>query len=176
MKTTLLTLSLLFTINAHAKDMSRTETYDESYREQEDGSNEYIGGCSVHQDYEGKLFTVTKTIVESYEPEYNAPAEETMKKLKHVEVELLTATATDSTETSLAEFFSGVDDFTLEKISHKKFKGLDLYRWNIGVGGGNGYYEVYNRTEVKGQVKYEKLSNIFDGDVEFCDSKIWLKK
>ncbi len=175
MKSTLITLALLLSTNAFSKDMSRTETYDESYRELEDGSNEYIGGCSVHQDYEGKLFKVTKEIVESYEPEYKGPVAGTMEKLKHVEKELLAATAQDSGD-GVAEFFHNVDDFTLEKISHKTIKGLDLYRWNIGVGGGNGYYEVYNRTEVKGKVKYEKLSNVFDGDVEFCDSKVWLKK
>lgn len=176
MKNTLIILSLLLSFSAMAKDMSRTETYDESYRELEDGSNEYVGGCSVHQDYEGKMFSVTKTIVETYEPEYQAPSAETMKKLKHVEIELLTATASGQSSDSVADFFAQVDDFALEKITHKKIKGLDLYRWNIGVGGGNGYYEVYNRTESKGKIKYEKLSNVFDGDVEFCDSKVWLKK
>ena len=175
MKSTLLALSLLLSTTTFAQDMSRTETYEESYRELEDGSNEYIGGCSVHQDYEGKLFVVTKTIVESYEPEYNGPVSVTMKKLKNVEKELLAATAADAGD-GVNHFFHNVDDFTLEKIEHKKIKGLDLYRWNIGVGGGNGYFEVYNRTIVKGQIKYEKLSNVFDGDVEFCDSTVWLKK
>lgn len=175
MKSIIISLSLLLTYSSFAKDMSRTETYDESYRDLPDGSNEYIGGCSVHQDYEGKHFSVGKTIVDSYEPEYEAPKEETLKKLKHVEVELLKITA-EGGDVDYADFFASVDDFTLEKITSKKFKGLDLYRWNIGVGGGNGYYEVYNRTLVDGKPHYEKLSHIFDGDIEFCDSKVWIKK
>lgn len=175
MKSTLIALSLLVSFTTLAEDMSRTEKWEEAYRDLPDGSTEYIGGCSVHQDYEGKMFTVTKTIVDSFEPGYNSPKEETMKKLKHVEKELLVATA-EGSDGDVADFFAGVDDFTLEKISHKKIKGLDLYRWNIGVGGGNGYFEVYNRSVVKGKVHYEKLSNVFDGDIEFCDSKVWLKK
>lgn len=175
MKNTLLALSLLVSFGAFAQDMSRTETYEESYRELEDGSNEYIGGCSLHQDYEGKKFIVTKTIVETYEPKYEAPKKDTMKKLKNVEAELLQATA-EGSDGDVADFFAGVDDFTLEKITHKTIKGLDLYRWNIGVGGGNGYFEVYNRTVVNGKPQFEKLSNVFDGDVEFCDSKVWIKK
>lgn len=176
MKSALIALSLLATFSSFAKDMSRTETYEESYRELPDGSNEYIGGCSTHQDYEGKQFIVTKTIVKYFEPEYNAPAQDTMRKLQKVEAELLEATADIDNYSDMAEFFSSVDDITLEKIEHKTIKGLDLYRWNIGVGGGNGYYEVYNRSVVKGKVKFEKLSHVFDGDVEFCDSKVWLKK
>jgi len=175
MKNTLLALSLFVSFGAFAQDMSRTEDWKTAYRELEDGSTEYIGGCSLHQEYEGKKFIVTKTIVETFEPEYDAPVTSTMNKLNHVEKELLEATAAGS-GSDVPEFFSGVDDITLEKIAHKTIKGLDLYRWNIGVGGGNGYFEVYNRTVVNGKPQYEKLSNVFDGDVEFCDAKVWLKK
>lgn len=176
MKNTLIALSLLVSFGAFAQDMSRTETYEESTRELPDGSNEYIGGCSLHQDFEGKKFIVTKTIVESYEPEYDAPVTQTIKKLANVEQELLDATAAGSDATDAFEFFSQVDDFTLEKIMHKSIKGLDLYRWNIGVGGGNGYYVVFNRKVVKGKISYEMLSHVFDGDVEFCDASVWTKK
>lgn len=175
MKNTLITLSLLLSFTTLAEDMSRTEKWQDTYRELPDGSTEYIGGCSVHQDYEGKNFIVTKTIVESFEPSYNAPKEQTMKKLKNVEKELLKATAAGS-DGDVADFFAGVDDLALVKLSHKTIIGLDLYRWNIGVGGGNGYYEVYNRSEVKGKIRYDKLSNVFDGDMEFCDSLVWIKK
>jgi hypothetical protein len=137
MKSALLTLTVIISFSTFAKDMSRTETYKDAYRDQADGSSQYIGGCSLHQEYEGKLFIVTKTIVESYEPEYEAPKKETMKKLKNIEIELLMATA-EGSDGDIADFFSGVDDFTLEKITSTKFNGLDLYRWNIGVGGGNG--------------------------------------
>lgn len=176
MKSALLTFSLLFSFTTLAEDMSRTEKWDDSHRDLPDGSTEYIGGCSTHQDYEKKMFVVTKTIVKTFEPEYNAPKEQTMKKLKAVEQELLEATADIENYGDMEEFFASVDDITLEKIAHKKLKGFDLYRWNIGVGGGNGYYEVYNRTVVSGKPVYEKLSHVFDGDVEFCDSKVWIKK
>jgi hypothetical protein len=174
MKNTLIALSLLVSFGAFAQDMSRTETYEESHRDLEDGSTEYIGGCSVHQDYEDKKFIVTETIVETFEPEYDAPVTSTIKKLVNVEKELLAATAAGS-DSDVYDFFANVDDFTLEKISHKTIKGLDLYRWNIGVGGGNGYYEVYNRTVVNGKPAYKKLSNIFDGDIDFCDASVWKK-
>jgi hypothetical protein len=35
---------------------------------------------------------------------------------------------------------------------------------------------VYARSVKNGKISYEKLSNVFDGDVEFCDKKVWLKK
>lgn len=175
MKSILIALTMILSASAFAQDMSRTEKYENAYREMEDGSNKYVGGCSVHQDYEGELFNVTSVVVEGYEPEYQAPVSQTMKKLKHVEVELLDAVAAGA-DGDTAEFFAGVDDFTLERIKSTKFKGLDLYRWNIGVGGGNGYYEVYNRTVVKGKPNYKKLSNVFDGDLEFCDKSVWIKK
>lgn len=34
---------------------------------------------------------------------------------------------------------------------------------------------VYNRTLFGKKIHYELLANIFDGGVEFCDSKLWLK-
>lgn len=174
MKNSIIALSLLLSFNVFAKDMSRTETYEESYVELEDGSTQYVGGCSLHQEYEGKLFTVDSEIVKYFEPEYNNTAA-TMKKLKHVEMELLKAAA-EGSGSDVAEFFASVDDITLEKITSKVFKGLNLYRFNLGVGGGNGYYEVYNRIEKNGVVSFVKLSNVFDGDVEYCDSSVWLKK
>lgn len=165
MKTTLITLIALLSLQSYARDMSRTETYDEAYKEQADGSSLYVGGCSLHQDYEGKKFIVTKTLVESFEPrEYSELG--LMRKFRGVEKELIAAVGG-------LPYIADTDDITLEKIEHKKLKKLDLYRFNIGVGGGNGYYEVYEKTKINGTVKFEKLSNVFDGDVEFCDSKVW---
>ncbi len=175
MKSVLIALTLITAQSVFAQDMSRTETYKESYKDLPDGSTQYVGGCGLHQDYEGKFFQVTKTIVKTFEPAYEAPVADTIKKLKHVEKELLEAAASGS-EGDVGEFFSQVDDITLEKLSSKKFTGLDLFRFNIGVGGGNGYYEVYARSVKNGKISYEKLSNVFDGDVEFCDKKVWLKK
>lgn len=150
--------------------MSRTETYEQAYRELKDGTNVYVGGCSLHQDYEKKKFYVTKTLVKYFEP-YGMSAEEFKKKVKNAEPELLEIAGKDAG----AESITDVDDLAIEKIKITKLEGLDLYRLNIGVGGGNGMYLVYNRTIVEGKPQYELLSNVFDGDVEFCDSKVWIK-
>ncbi|MFA6236039.1 MAG: hypothetical protein WC635_01825 [Bacteriovorax sp.] len=171
MKASFIVFSLFLSLTASARDMSRTETYDEAYRELKDGTSVYIGGCSLHQDYEKKKFFVTKTLVKYFEP-YDMPAAEFKKKVKNAEKELLDIAGKDAG----AESMSDVDDLTIEKIRSTQFKNLDLYRLNIGVGGGNGMYLVYNRTVVDNKPQYELLSNVFDGDVEFCDSKIWLKK
>lgn len=156
-----------------AADMSRTEDYDQVHEER-DGYMVYTGKCSLHQDHEGVYFTVGKTIVETYEPAWRADPADTMKVLRHVEKELLAAAAVGSDQ-SVEEFFAGVDDFTLEKIKSKPFAHLDLYRFNIGVGGGNGYYDVYKRSVVNGKISYEQMSKVFDGEVEICDEQVWLK-
>lgn len=178
MKSTFIVLSLLVSIPTFAKDMSRTETYDESYRELEDGSNQYIGGCSVHQDYEDKMFRSTKTLVESFEPAYDEAEglKEVKEAFKNIESELVMALSQSSTLAEAYEYMAGTDDISLEKIQSFKFKNLDLFRYNVGVGGGNGYYAIYARKVVKGKVSYDYIANIFDGDIEYCDESVWLKK
>lgn len=170
MKTTII-LSLLFSLNAFAKDMSRTETYEQSYKELPDGSTQYIGGCSLHQAYENKKFTVGKTIVETFEPEYGSSREEVDALLTAVEPELLSVAASYAD----LESFADADDITLEKIKSTVFKKLDLYRFNIGVGNGNGMFIVFNRIVKHNKVTYEFLSKVFDGDVDYCHSKVWTK-
>jgi hypothetical protein len=172
MKILLALLALTLTQNTFASDMSRTEDYRHAYKELKDGSNQYIGGCSTHQDYEGSQFIVTKTIIEYFEPSYDSPQTDVAKRIHKIEKELVDATLLHLKYDSLAD----VDDLTVEKIVSKKFKKLDLFRLNIGVGGGNGMYLVFNREVVNGKIVYELMSDVFDGDVEFCDSKIWLKK
>lgn len=167
MKTIIISLLTILSFQSFAKDMSRTETYEEAYRELEDGSNEYVGGCSLHQDYEGKKFLISETLVDYFVP--NDLALRALKaKLAVVDQKLIEAVGG-------LKYLASADDVTLEKISHKKLKNLDLYRFNIGVGGGNGYYEVFEKVNSRGVVKFVKLANIFDGDIEFCDSKVWNK-
>lgn len=175
MKLTLIALIALTSTMTFAKDMSRNEDYDSVFIEQGDGSTKYIGGCGVYPDYEGKYFTVEKTLVEYFEPQFDDSAT-VLEKLKNVEKELLFRAMEGSDETTVEGFFGSVDDFTLEKIKSTQFKNLDLYRFNIGVGGGNGYFEYYARSVVNGKVQYETLANIFDGDVNFCDIKVWINK
>lgn len=172
MRHTFILLSFALTLNVFAKDMSRTESYKDAYKELPDGSTEYIGRCSTHQDYENKHFKVTETIIEYFEPEYDMTEAEFEKKTSRMDKELKKTLVTKLQFDSLKD----VDDLTLEKIVSLSFKGLDLYRLNIGVGGGNGMFLVFNKTKKNGKVLYELLSDIFDGDIEFCDSKVWLKK
>lgn len=173
MKNSFLLLTLLLSFSVSAKDMSRTENYDDVYKETADGSVVYVGACSVHQDMEGVNFNVQGTLVEYFDSGYgNMTKEEFLKKTSALEIELIDAAALRAG----ADLPEGMDDFTAEKIKSTKFKGLDLYRLNIGVGGGNGMYLIFNRTVTKGQITYELMSEVFDGDVEYCDSKVWLSK
>ncbi len=171
MHKSILTLVVFLSLNSFAKDMSRTESYKDAYKELPDGSSEYIGKCSTHQDYENKHFKVTKTIIEYFEPDYDMTEAEFDQKTKSMEKELKDTLVTKLQFDSLKD----VDDLTLEKITSKTFKNLDLYRLNIGVGGGNGMYLVFNRTVSKGKIQYHLMSDVFDGDIEFCDSLVWLK-
>ena len=165
MKSILLALVAMTTSNSFAMDMSRTESYKEAYKELADGSTEYVGGCAFHQDYEGRYFKITKTIVESFEPREVSPKQFKLN-LKAVEPELLAAASAGNDSNYLRD----VDDITLEKAVSSKFPKLDLYRFNIGVGGGNGYYEFYFREVKNNKPVYTRLSNVFDGDVETLDA------
>lgn len=155
----------LFAFSAFAQDMSRTETWENSYREESDGSSTYIGGCGTHQDYEGKTFTKGATIVKYFEPSQFTQVE-IKKKLSKVDP-VLVKTIEDGQD----GYLEGVDDLTIEKLVSKKFAKLDLYLVNMGVGGGNGIIFVYNKTKTG----YELMSQVMDGDVEFCDKKVWIK-
>ena len=171
MKHILFSALFLMSLNSYAIDMSRTETYETSYKEDAEGNVMYIGGCSVHQDYESTKFIVTKTVVEYFEPRDFSPTG-FRKQMKGVEKELITAATSQTGIDSLND----ADDITVETIKSTVSKGLDLWRLNIGVGGGNGMFLVFNRSIVNGKPFYEIVSNVFDGDVEFCDSSVWISK
>lgn len=171
MKNSLIILSLLLSFAATAKDMSRTEHWEDVYKELEDGSVAYVGACSVHGD---KNMTIaTQTLVEYFEPSYEMTRPEFLAAVKPLEMELITAMESQGILSNLPE---GIDDFYAEKIQHTTIKGLDLYLLNIGVGGGNGMILVFNRTVKNGRPVYEFMSEVFDGDIEYCDSKVWLTK
>lgn len=171
MKHTLITLSLLLSFSALAKDMSRTESYDDAFKEASDGSLTYVGKCSVHQDYEGVNFNVSKVLVEQFELKYEMTKAEFMEAVKAVEPELINA----AVATGEIYDIENSDDFAAERIVSTKFKNLDLYRLNIGVGGGNGMFLIFNRTVKNNKPNYEYLAFFMDGDVSYCDEKVWLK-
>lgn len=166
MKLSMFFVALFVATQAFAQDMSRTETYEEAYAENTDGSRSYVGGCTLHEDYEDKKFTVTGTIIEYFEPDYHMSQERLMKKLAPMGPELLAAVM----EHIAYDGEIGFDDLTLETIK-LKHSNQTLHRFNIGVGGGNGQYLTYLKT-VQG---FELVTHTFDGDLEFCDKKVWLK-
>jgi hypothetical protein len=171
MKTLATALMLLTSSLVFAQDMSRTETYEEAYREMPDGSTLYVGGCSTHQDYEKMAFEVTQVLVPYFEPS-DYESHEINQLLKPVPSKLLAQVLIDSQLSDLeCDSFSCADDMTVETLKSTQIMGLDLIRFNIGVGGGNGMYLVYNKT----RAGYKLVSNTFDGDLLFCDKKVWLK-
>lgn len=173
MKNSLILLSLLLSFTATAKDMSRTEHYDDVYKEQEDGSVVYVGKCSIHPDKVGVNYLDKETLVEYFDSDNGRlTREEFLKKTTALETELTDAAGLRTG----SEMPIGIDDFTADKIESTTFKGLNLYRLNIGVGGGNGMILVYNREVKNGKPVYELMAEVMDGDVEYCDSKVWLSK
>lgn len=166
MKNLVYILSIALSLQSFAEDMSGTES--SVYRDLPNGSSVYMGSCSTHENYEGDLFIVNKTIIKYFEPN---GSESDNKKISVLEQELIRAAMIVIQTDSL----NHVDDLTVEKIFSLKFKNLDLYRLNVGVGGGNGMFLVFNRTINNGRIGYELVSYVMDGGVEFCDSKVWLK-
>lgn len=171
MKHALFSILFLMSLNSYAADMSRTEKYEDTYSTDAEGNEIYTGGCSVHQDFENKKFIVTKTVVKYFEPRDYSPVG-FRKQMKGVDKELMIAALSNTGIDDLND----ADDITVETIKSTVFNGLDLWRLNIGVGGGNGMFLVYNKTLVNGKPSYELMSNIFDGDIEYCDSKVWTTK
>jgi hypothetical protein len=172
MKSLILASFMLLSVNAMAIDMSRTENYDEAYKELTDGSSIYVGGCSTHQDYEGKHFKVTKNLVPYFEPGYDAPETDTLNKIHVLDKELIA----EAKDHLVVDSMSQVDDLTVDKIQSLTIKGLDLYRMDIGVGGGNGMILVFNKVKRGSKIEYALMSEVFDGDVEHCEDKVWLNK
>jgi hypothetical protein len=163
----LIALSALFMFSqAFAQDMSGTESYEEAYRSNEDGTRSYVGGCSLHEDFEDKKFSVTETVIETLDSSYGIPQAELLKMLAPMGKELLAA---------VMEYISydgeiNFDDLTLETIKYKR-SAQTFARFNIGVGGGNGQYVTFMNTSEG----YQLVTHTFDGDLEFCDKKVWLK-
>ncbi|MEA9357863.1 hypothetical protein SHI21_16655 [Bacteriovorax sp. PP10] len=173
MKKSLILLSLLLSFTANAKNMARTEKADDVYKEQADGSVVYVGKCSIHPDKVGINYLDKETLVEYFDSDYGRLSrEEFLKKTAVLETALTDAGGLRTG----SEMPIGIDDFTADKIESTTFKGLDLFRLNIGVGGGNGMILIYNRKVLNGKPVYELMAEMMDGDLEYCDSKVWLSK
>jgi hypothetical protein len=167
MKKLMLASMILIAGSVFAKDMSRTENYKTSYKEMPSGEVVYIGQCSTHEDYENKKFNVTKVLVKYFEPS-SQNKQEYFQKMRNVDPKLIKAVS-DLANLDYSGTLLAVDDITLDKIQSRLFPNLDLYRFSIGVGGGNGFFAVFQKIGTR----YELMSHTFDGDLEFCHEKVW---
>jgi len=160
MKLTLIATLLLLAGHVVARDMSRTERWQDAYTEE----GNYVGRCQLHQDYQDIHYRVVAEVVSYFEPSYGNEAS-TRAQLAGVPSGLI-----DAVEKQFApEGMSFVDDITVETIEAAALPEVVLYRLNIGVGGGNGMYVVFQQLGDS----FELLSEVFDGDVEFCHAKVW---
>jgi hypothetical protein len=178
----LLVLTLLSFGSVFAQDMSATEDYNSSYVEMPDGSSRYIGKCSTHEDYDKFYFKTFKVIQKYVEPGDltdvqiksllakfdNSLIHQVLKTLGMYDV----ATEGASDASILKDY---IDDITVESITNEVFPDLNLIRFNVGVGGGNGAHVVINKNSKGIAVKYELMSYTFDSDLNYCDKKVWLQ-
>lgn len=178
----LLVLSLLISGSAFAQNMAEGETYENSYKDMPDGSSRYVGKCSTHEDYE-KIYFKKGSVIQKYvEPHDLSEAQikaliakfdrdlfvQVLKTLDMYDI----AGKDESEVTILKDYF---DDFLADTLVHTKIPGLNLIRIGFGVGGGNGGYMVFNKTKNGSKNVYQMMSYTFDGDMNYCDKKVWMK-
>lgn len=170
---------LTFTIAAQAKDMSHTEDFDQAYRTNDDDSLTYQGKCSLHDEYENKFFRSSK-VIQKYIRVQSLPPSKVKKIVAKIAPELWETVlkASDAYEiigkdTTIEKALNiYMDDIAIDEIQSSAFPKLNLIRFNIGVGGGNGMFLVFNIAKTG---KYQLMSKTMDRDIEYCDSKVWLK-
>ena len=151
--------------------MSHTENYEDVYKQLPDGSTRYIGGCSVHENKIGTTSEIKEILVEYMDLDAGELSrEEFLEATSILEIDIINA----AEKHVAVNIPLGIDDFGADKIVSTRINGLDLFRLNIGIGGGNGMFLIYNRTVTNGSIAYELMADIFDGEVKFCDSKVWL--
>jgi hypothetical protein len=178
-----LVLSILVSGSVFAQDMSKSEKFETAYFEVPDGSSRYVGKCSTHEDYDKFYVTTTKVL-----QKYIAPGDLSDKAVKAILAKFDKALISQvlktfglddigeegATTVSIVQDY--IDDITVESIGHVIFPNLDLIRFSVGVGGGNGGYVVFNKVKSGSGFIYEKMSHTFDSDLNFCDKKVWLGK
>ncbi len=168
-KRLVVTIIVTLSASAFAQDMSQTERYEDAYQTNTDGSSEYIGACTTHEDYEGKNFKQSSIILETLIPG-DFSKEELKRRLMRIDSSLLNQIA-ERLDFNLNDFKDFVDDITIDRIQMSKFSTSNFVRANVGVGGGNGSFLVFSQV---GKT-YTLMSQTFDKDVEFCDLKVWMK-
>lgn len=177
----LLALSVVFSGSVMAQNMAETEDYRTANIDMPDGSSHYVGKCSTHEDYENFYFKTEKVLQKYISPADLSDAE--LKKVlakfdKAVIKQVLTTfdmydIAGNGSDFSI--FKDYIDDMTVESIGHVVRPDLNLVRFSVGVGGGNGGYVVFNKVKDGSKVTYEMMSYTFDSDLNYCNKKVWLQ-
>jgi hypothetical protein len=177
----LLVFTLVFSGSLMAQNMADKENYKDAYIDMPDGSSRYVGKCSTHEDYE-KFYFKTKKVLQKYTDPSDlseAQIKAILAKFDKQVISLVLKTlnmyeiSNSSSEVSILKDY--IDDITVESISSVFGPELDLIRFNVGVGGGNGSYMVFNKIKNGSGITYEMMSFTFDSELNYCDRKVWLQ-
>ena len=161
--------------------MADKENYKDAYIDMPDGSSRYVGKCSTHEDYE-KFYFKTKKVLQKYTDPSDlseAQIKAILAKFDKEVISLVLKTlnmyeiSNSSSEVSILKDY--IDDITVESISSVFGPELNLIRFNVGVGGGNGSYMVFNKIKNGSGITYEMMSYTFDSELNYCDQKVWLQ-
>ena len=177
MKKILILFTVMIASTSFAQDMSASENASQAYRQLKDGSSLYVGKCKTHEDQLGKYFYVSQVIQERTESDQFT--DKTVKaiadKVGVIAFRIMMKSFFDdlvdmsTTVSMLHDFQEYADDITIERIHLLSGNHLELIRFSVGYGGGNGGYLVLLKTPYG----FEKMSLTNDGDLEFCDLKVW---
>ena len=161
--------------------MADKENYKDAYIDMPDGSSRYVGKCSTHEDYE-KFYFKTKKVLQKYTDPSDlseAQIKAILSKFDKEVISLVLKTlnmyeiSNSSSEVSILKDY--IDDITVESISSVFGPELNLIRFNVGLGGGNGSYMVFNKIKNGSGITYEMMSYTFDSELNYCDQKVWLQ-
>lgn len=144
--------------SAFAQDMSTMEDMGTAYREMPDGSSRYVGKCLTHEDYEKINFKISKTILDTISPS-ELPKKELSTILSKFDNVLLSEVLNNLDIYDMADrgasrvsiFQDFIDDMTVESVTLAQRSDLKLIRFNVGIGGGNGAYLVFNESVISGR-------------------------
>ncbi len=177
----LLLFSVVFSGSLMAQNMADKENYKDAYIDMPDGSSRYVGKCSTHEDYE-KFYFKTKKVLQKYTDPSDlseAQIKAILAKFDKEVISLVLKTlnmyeiSNSSSEVSILKDY--IDDITVESISSVFGPELNLIRFNVGLGGGNGSYMVFNKIKNGSGITYEMMSYTFDSELNYCDQKVWLQ-
>jgi hypothetical protein len=178
----LVVLSVFMACSAFAQDMSKLEDYKNSYLELKDGSSRYIGKCSTRESYEKFYFKTSQILQKVVEPsemsenQLQALVKKVDEKLMKMVISKLELDEIAGDKATMIDILRDyVDDISVDSITHAIFSDLNLIRFNVGVGGGNGGYIVFNQVKEGAQTSYRLMSFTFDSELRYCDRAVWLQ-